>query len=481
MATGKKKSVPVQLDTRWIYDSELPLGGLTGKDFDDLLPTAIRAHRQIQTEREKDRMGFFELADPELAIWKQCRRVATQTWKKEFTDLVVLGIGGSALGARALQQALAPETIPGSPESMKKKGKKAQRVWFLDNVDPGTVLPTFDALDPKKTLVNVISKSGGTVETAAQLLILAKRFQKALGTKWREHFVFTTDPEEGELRRLANQEDIATLEVPPSVGGRFSVLSAVGLFPAALMGVQGQQIVEGAVAMRKRCESSEIDENPAYFYAAAHKLLGKKNQISVSVLMPYCDKLQLFGQWYSQLWAESLGKRKTRTGKLINAGFTPVVAMGATDQHSQLQLYLEGPKDKLVTLLSVENLGKDVAIPAVVAGPKKKAATAFLGGHKLGELFKAERDATKAALCRNGVPVLDVRIPAVNAHSMGELIFFFEVATVFAGELLGVNPMDQPAVEVGKRYANALMGRPGFEDLTEDVTPFLAPDTKFLK
>lgn len=481
MATSKSKPEPVRLDTRWIYDVELPLGGLTKADFEGLLPTAIRAHRQIQTEREKGRMGFYELADPAAAIWKQCRRVATQTWKKEFTDLVVLGIGGSALGARALQQALAPETIPGSAASLKTKPKKAQRVWFLDNVDPGTVLTTFDALDPKKTLINVISKSGGTVETAAQLHIVAKRFQKALGAKWKDHFVFTTDPEEGELRRLARQEGIATLEVPPSVGGRFSVLSAVGLFPAALMGIAGQQIVEGAVAMRARCEDGEVAKNPAYFYAAAHKLLGKKNKVLVNVLMPYCDRLQLFGQWYSQLWAESLGKRTTRTGKLINAGYTPVVAMGATDQHSQLQLYLEGPKDKLVTLLSVEDLGKDIAIPPVVAGSKKNAAMAFLGGHKLGELLKAERDATKAALCRNGVPVLDLRIPAVNPHTMGELIFFFEVATVFAGELLGVNPLDQPAVEVGKRYANALMGRPGFEDLADDVAPFRAPDTKFLK
>lgn len=474
-----RKAAPVQLDTRWVYDAELPLAGLTRADFDALLPTAIRAHRQILTEREKGRMGFYELASTDSVAWKSARRVASQVWKKEFTDLLVLGIGGSALGARALQQALAPETIPGSP--LQTRPKKAQRVRFLDNVDPATVLATFDAIDPKKTLVNVVSKSGGTVETAAQLHILAKRSQKALGPKWKDHFVFTTDPEEGELRRLANDEGIASLEVPPAVGGRFSVLSAVGLFPAALMGIQVPQLLEGAAAMRARCESSEVMENPAYFYAAAHKLLAKKKQVSMSVFFPYCDALQTFGLWFAQLWAESLGKRKTRTGKLINAGFTPVLAMGATDQHSQLQLYLEGPKDKLVTLVSVADLGRDVAIPATVSGGKTKSETSFLGGHKLGDLLAIERDATKAALVKNGVPLLELRVPQVSAHAIGELIFFFEVATVFAGELLGVNPLDQPAVEEGKRYANALLGKPGFEDLAEDVAPFRQGDAKFLK
>ncbi len=481
MAKGKGPE-PVQLDTRWVRTGELPMEGVAPADLHELLPLGVRGHRQIQMERERGRMGFFDLADPDSRAWKDSRKLAAKCWKAGFSDLLVLGIGGSALGAKAIQQALSPETQAGWPSSDKTggKGKPRARMRVLDNIDPATFLPVVESLDPKRTLVNVVSKSGGTAETTAQFLLVAKRFQAVLGKKWAGHFVFTTDPEQGDLRRLASEAKIETLDVPPSVGGRFSVLSAVGLFPAAVLGVDGAEILAGAYAMRLRCELAEIEKNPAYYYAAAHVVLQKKIGANVSVLLPYGEGLGEFARWHAQLWAESLGKRKTRTGKTVRSGLTPVVALGVTDQHSQLQLYLEGPRDKVVTLFRVEDAGAGPVLPIAPVGKKEEGAAGYLSGHRLGELFAAERDATKAALVRNGVPLFELRIPRLTAHALGELFFFFEVATVFAGELLGVNPLDQPAVEEGKRYAAGLLGRPGYEDLARQIEPFRSADKNFL-
>lgn len=479
MAKKVRQQSEVQLDTRWVRAGELPLGGITAADLHGLVPLATRAHRQIQVERDRGRMGFFDLCDPGSEHWKASKRLAQQHHKQGIEELIVLGIGGSGLGTKALQQALAPETIPGSPLAAKSR-KKIRRVRVLDNVDPALVLPVLDVLDPKKTIVNVVSKSGGTVETQAQFQLFARKFRNALKGKWIEHFVLTTDPEGGELRRLVVEHGFDALSVPRNVGGRFSVLSPVGLYPAAFMGIDGGALLDGAYAMRLRCELQEVARNPAYFFAATHAILHKKSGLHVSVFMPYAEGLYQFALWFSQLWAESLGKRKTRTGKSVRAGFTPQPALGATDQHSQLQLYLEGPRDKVVVTLSVEDLGRDAALPGSADGRKTKSEHAYLAGHKLGELLNAERDATKAALVRNGVPVLDLRLPKVDAYAVGQLIAMLEVATVFAGELLNVNPLDQPAVEEGKRYAYGLMGRPGYEDLVRHVEPFRKIQKKYL-
>ncbi len=455
---------PIRLDTRWVRAGELS-GGLSPADFEGLREASAKAHGELS---RTERFGFFTLADPAAPAWRESAKLAKTAWKKNFTDFVVLGIGGSALGAKALQQALAPETIPGAA----KPGKV--RVRILDNVDPDTLLPVLNSLDPRKTLVNVVSKSGTTVETAAQFLLLAKKFRAVLGKKWKDHFVLTTDPEKGELRRLAREENVLTLDVPPNVGGRYSVLSAVGLFPAAVMGIDGKKILAGAASMKERCQAEDLLRNPAYFFAAAHVLLAKRG-MNVNILFPYSERLEFLARWFCQLWGESLGKKKGSE----RVGLTPIVALGTTDQHSQLQLYLDGPRDKVITALSVESHQTDTAITASLPGAKE-SGTNFLHGKKLGALFDAERDATKAALARNGVPLLDLRIPAISEHALGELFFFFEVATAFAGLLLEIDPLDQPAVEEGKRLAAALLGKKGGEEEARALTPYRLPDPKFV-
>jgi glucose-6-phosphate isomerase len=273
------------------------------------------------------------------------------------------------------------------------------------------------------------------------------------------HLAFTTDPVKGPLREIAQREGIAALEVPPGVGGRFSVLTPVGLLPAALVGIDVEGLVRGAKRALDRAEYESLLENPAALYAAllwaADTWLGAR----VHVLMPYSDRLRELAAWYVQLWAESLGKRVDRRGAVIHTGPTPLGAIGATDQHSQVQLFMEGPFDKVVTFLRVEHLGEDVRIPGRPGLPEELA---YLAGRSLGELLHAEQEATSAALSRMGRMNLTLSLPSLSAETLGELIMFLQVATGFAGAWYGVNPFDQPGVELGKRLTFAAMGRPGF-------------------
>src|SRR5690606_10420752 len=273
------------------------------------------------------------------------------------------------------------------------------RLMVLENVDPTTVRATLDRLDPRRTLVNVISKSGGTAETMAQYLVVRAWIEEALGEPGHGHFIFTTDPERGALRELAQRDGIPTLQVPPAVGGRFSVLSPVGLLPAALVGTAMAALLRGAGRAVERASADELRANPAALYAALHWAGDTQLGARIHVLLPYTDRLRDAADWYRQLWAESLGKRVNRRGDVVHAGPTPVGAVGATDQHSQVQLFMEGPHDKVITFAVVDDLGVDVPIPPQ---PDLPADLSYLPGHTLGGLLRAEYEATSAALSRMG-------------------------------------------------------------------------------
>jgi len=336
------------------------------------------------------------------------------------------------------------------------------RLYVLDNIDPTTIAPFLDRIDMRRTLFNVVSKSGATAETMAQFLIIRERLQATFADDhdaYRGHIIFTTDPQKGVLREIANQENIAVLPVPPDVGGRFSVLSAVGLLPAALVGIDIEALLDGAAAMTERCRTPVLAENPAGLYASLQHTADTRLDANIHVMMAYTDRLYYVADWFRQLWAESLGKRHARNGADVFRGPTPVKALGPTDQHSQVQLYMEGPFDKTFTVLATNEFAVDVSIPKAY---EKIDALSYLGGHTLGELLTAERRATQQALASNGRMNMTVELPSINAHAMGQLLMMLQIATVYAGALYDVDPFDQPGVELGKELTYGLMGRSGY-------------------
>ena len=267
----------------------------------------------------------------------------------------------------------------------------------------------------------------------------------------------TTDRKKGALRQIADEAGLASFEVPDGVGGRFSVLTPVGLLPAALLGIDIRGLLAGAGAMDARLGSAELIENPAYLGAVLHRAAYAEGR-RISVMFAYSDQLYLLADWYRQLWAESLGKRFGLDGTVSAVGPTPVKALGVTDQHSQVQLYKEGPDDKVYTFLGVEKFARTVPIPPAGKGLD---AISYLGGHTLNELLAAEQLATEVALSRAGRPVARITFPEVTAENVGEYYHLLEVTTVAAGALFGIDPLDQPGVEEGKQYAYGIMGRAG--------------------
>jgi glucose-6-phosphate isomerase len=288
--------------------------------------------------------------------------------------------------------------------------------------------------------------------------------------------VVTTDPQKGPLRRLVAREGFPSLTIPANVGGRFSVLTPVGLLPAALVGIDLEELLAGARFMDQRLKAAQPRQNLAQRLASLYYLFGTIKQRSILVIMPYATALTGLADWFCQLWAESLGKKFALNGTVINAGTTPVRALGVTDQHSQLQLYREGPQDKLITFLQVEKFQHRVKLPDLFADPD----LSYLGGRSLNELFQAERQATAFNLMKEARPSLTLRLPEINAFTIGQLIYLLEVVTVTAAGLFKVNPLDQPGVEGGKKTTYGLMGRPGFEACRQEFEKAPAPLEKYL-
>lgn len=410
---------------------------------------------EVRRRRGQGEYGFYRLGDQAAAV-QQIRRFAEGVGQA-FDHVLVLGIGGSALGMKALLNAL---RRPAWNELDDEGRDFFPRLTVLDNVDPTSVAEALRRIDPRRALVNVISKSGGTAETMAQYLVIRQWLEQALGGAATRHLVFTTDPARGALREIAQREGIAALEVPPDVGGRFSVLSPVGLLPAALVGIDIESLLAGAREAIARSESDELLHNAAALWSALHWAADATLGARIHVLMPYTDRLREFAEWFRQLWAESLGKARDRRGQTVHVGATPVGAVGPTDQHSQVQLFMEGPFDKVVTFMAVDRFSEDVAIPGRDGLP---ADLDYLPGHTLAELLNAEYQATAAALARMGRMSCSLHLPELSAAAIGEAIMFFQLATGYAGVWYGIDPFDQPGVELGKRLTFAAMGRPGYE------------------
>ena len=380
-----------------------------------------------------------------------------------FDNILVLGIGGSALGGLAITHALLK---PYWNLLTKEQRNKFPRIFFLDNIDPDEMNSLLDILDLKKTLVNVITKSGDTAETMAQFMVLKERLSQELGEdEYRKNVVATTDKQTGVLRQIAEQEGYKTFVVPDDVGGRFSVFSAVGLLPFALVGINVDEIMNGVKDMDLALKNTNIHENIAAQNALIHYLMDIKKGKKISVLMPYSAKLKYVGDWYCQLWAESLGKNEDLKGSPINNGPTPIKAVGATDQHSQVQLFNEGCNDKLITFIRVDNFETTLEIPQIFS----YTGIGYLGGKTMNTLMNAEADSTKVSLSDYSRPTVTITLPKIDGYHMGQLLYMLEVQTAIAGALYNINAFNQPGVEQYKNYTYALMGRIGYEDSAQTL------------
>jgi len=411
-------------------------------------------HARIMARRGRGELPFFDLPFAEEEIGKTLR--LAERVKQRFENVVVLGIGGSALGTKAIMSALRP-----SWHNMVASEQRGglPRLFVLDNVDPDYFAENLDLLDPEQTCFLVISKSGSTVETASQFLAARAWLVADSDRDYREHFILITDPEQGSLRELADREQIVSCEIPAGVGGRFTVFTPVSLLPLACAGVDIVGLVKGAASMMPHVCHDDLLTNPAYLNAVLQYLAYGKGA-SISVMMPYSNRLFGLSDWFRQLWAESLGKKYALDGSVCHVGPTPVNALGTTDQHSQVQLYMEGPFDKLVTFITVRRFERDFSMGAYSDMP----ALQYLEGHTMSELISAEQRATAAALARNRRPNATFVLPDVSPTSVGALLYLLQVQTLFAGDLFEVNPLDQPGVEEGKSFTYALMGRDGYAE-----------------
>jgi glucose-6-phosphate isomerase len=377
--------------------------------------------------------------------------------RNRFDNILVLGIGGSALGGLAITEALLkPYWNFLTPEQR----DNFPRIFFLDNIDPDSISGLLDILDLKKTLVNVITKSGSTAETMSQFMIVKDKLEQALGDDYRKNIVATTDKQTGVLRQIAEQEGYKTFVVPDDVGGRFSVFSAVGLLPFALVGINVDEIMNGIKDMDLALKNTNIYENIAAQNALIQYLMDTKKGKNLSVMMPYSSRLKYISDWYVQLWAESLGKSENLQGVHTHVGPTPIKALGATDQHSQIQLYNEGPNDKVINFIRVENFDVNLEIPRIF----EYTGIGYLGGKTVNELMNAEADSTKVTLSDYARPTVTISLPQIDGYHVAQLLYMLEVQTAIAGELYNINAFNQPGVEQAKNYTYALMGRAGYED-----------------
>ncbi len=441
-------------------------GGIPEKDWSGAEALFAKAHAVLQERRATGELGFLDLPG-DARLHAQSTDFAKKT-RGKFDDVVVLGIGGSALGPIALRSALR------KPQwNLLDAGERdlRPRLHVLDNLDPVTIAALLDRVKLERTLFVVTSKSGGTAETMAQYLVVRDHIEKhSLSPK--DHVVFITDPQKGALRPIARQEAIPALDIPANVGGRFSVLSPVGVLPAALIGIDTARLLAGAGEMAQRCAGAILRENPAGVFALLQFLADDRAGKHVHVLMPYNDALRDMAAWFVQLWAESLGKARADGD---HVGPTPLAALGATDQHSQVQLFMEGPADKTITFIAVPPRD-DIEIPKLHGNV---AELSYLGGHPLGEVLDIERRATAGALAMRGRPNMTFELEAVDPWHVGGLLMLLEIATIYAGALYEVNPLDQPGVELGKQFTYGMLGRPGFDAARTEWEMLPKPDPRY--
>ncbi|KPJ58170.1 MAG: hypothetical protein AMS15_09040 [Planctomycetes bacterium DG_23] len=447
-----------------------PEHGVREEELTEFAPEARKAFEEISRERSAGQHSFLDLPYDQKMVSEV--KGAINELKDKFESLVVLGIGGSALGTRALQSALLPPFY-----NLLPKESRGAKLFILDNIDPELVAGLLKQIEPKKTLFVVISKSGSTAETVAQFLFFRGLLKKRLGERFAGNILAITDSAKGDLRKIAAAEGYHVLPVPPGVGGRYSVLSPVGLFPAGFVGIDLDSLLEGARWMDEKSKDEDILKNAALAFASALYLLCARKGKSIAVMMPYANALYDLADWFRQLWAESLGKKFSVSGEEIYGGQTPVKALGTTDQHSQLQLYTEGPFDKVVIFLATGRFREEIKI---LPGLEEYDASGYLAGRTLSHLLFSELQGTEVALTQAKRPNLKITLSEISAFSIGAIFYMLELATALSGKFYRLNAFDQPGVEASKHAAFALMGRPGYEKVRREIETALKKDERFI-
>ncbi len=430
--------------------------------FNDYRETIRRIIADLNSHKDKPghMLQWLNLGYNEETIW-YVKEFAAMV-ENRFDNILILGMGGSALGGKAVCEALLP---PYWNFLTKEQRNNFPKIFFLDNIDPDQMNALLKILDLKKTLVNVITKSGSTAEVMAQFMVLKDRMEAELGDDYRKNIIATTDKNVGILKQLSDQEGYKTFFIPDDVTGRFSVFSAVGLLPFALVGIDIEEITQGIKDMDLELKNTDINCNIAAQNALIHYLADREHGKTISVMMPYSNRLRYVADWYCQLWAESLGKERDKNNNIVNTGQTPIKAIGVTDQHSQIQLYNEGPNNKIITFLRVKEFDTTLDIPNIF----EYTGISYLGGKTINQLFNAEADSTMASLIDYKRPNLTITIPKITPYYLGQLLYMFEVQTAIAAALYNINAFDQPGVEQSKNYTYALMGRIGYEDSANEL------------
>jgi glucose-6-phosphate isomerase len=435
-------SAPVTLD--WSHLTDVTAGTRTYKPDAALYS---ETWSKLKSRFDQKEIGFFDApVNNELSRAEESVKLAeTLLAMNRFDDCLFLGIGGSSLGPICLLNAL------------EDRRKTPIRFHFLENPDPLDWKSTIKNLRPEKTLICAVTKSGTTFETMSQLLLALEWVGKE---RWKTHVIAITDPEKGDLRAFARNEGLQTLSIAPSIGGRFSIFSPVGLFPAALAGLSVGDFLLGAKQVHDYMGKAPAEKNAIFILA--DELLRHAAKRSVHVCMPYSTRLKTVGNWFVQLWGESLGK----DGK----GFTPLAALGTNDQHSIIQLLRDGPDDKVTLFITLDQVEDPVKIPKTPSAPGLQNYPAFkiLEHHTLQELLQIEYRATSLVLTKKGRPNATFQLDRLDERTMGSLFFAFSVLTAFTGTMMGINPFDQPGVEEGKVYIKESLNEARAHDHPDD-------------
>ncbi len=437
------KGMHLSFDFSLVLETNLKSGeGMTSAAMKAAIRQARKAAKTTEARHASGQVGFPDLPF-KLEEAKAIGKIAARL-RKKFSHMLVLGIGGSALGTKAII------------EGIGAGARKGMSVHVADNVDPDFFFPLLRSLPMEKTVVVAISKSGTTAETNSQLALAMDALKKVNPEGWRDQLILITDPEKGVFRKLATDDGIAALPVPPNVGGRFSVFTPVGLLPLAAAGISIDRLLNGAAWMEAMFRGVPVDDNPVIKAAAVYAHYMTENPKSVQLWFTYGQGLERVAEWWQQLWGESLGKKRPGGGTV---GQTPSRAVGVTDQHSQVQLFQDGPSDKVYTFVKWMEGREKGKVPKAAFSPDM----AMLGNRPLRDLFDAEFEGTIGALWDAGRPIVRMEVGERDERHLGAFLHFWMWVTAIVGDILGVDAFDQPGVEEGKKIARALMGEKGSE------------------